>query len=130
MFNVLIVEDHDDVRAVVRAALEDGSFDVFEASNGADGIVQANIVQPDLVLLDVSMPGEVDGFDVCSAIKGHARTRHARVVMLTARCMQTDLHQGRLSGCDAYVMKPFSPAQLLRTAHALLRRTPRGRVKQ
>ncbi len=120
MYNVLIVDDHADVRAVVRATLEDGPYEFFEAANGADGIDQARIVRPDLVVLDVTMPGGVDGYDVCSAIKQDAATRHARVLMLTARGQQVDLHRGRLAGCDAYLIKPFSPDHLFRTAGLLV----------
>jgi CheY-like chemotaxis protein len=127
MFNVLIVEDHDDVRAVVRTTLDDGQFEVFEACNGVEGIKTAAALRPDLVFLDVNMPGKIDGFEVCSTIKRHSRTRHARIVMLTARCLHADLHQGRLAGCDAYVMKPFSPDHLLLTAHALMRCRPSAR---
>ncbi len=121
MSAILVVEDHDDVRAVVRAALEDDAYEVFEAANGATGLSCALQLQPDVVLLDVMMPGALDGFSVCAALKQHAATAHTRVVMLTARCMTVDLHRGRVSGCDAYIMKPFSPEQLRQTVHSLLK---------
>lgn len=127
MYNVLIVDDHEEVRAVVRATLEEGPYEFFEAANGADGIDQARIVRPDLVVLDITMPGGIDGYDVCSAIKKHPATRAARVLMLTARGQQVDLHRGRLAGCDAYLIKPFSPDHLARTASLLVepRQLPR-----
>ena len=120
MYNVLIVDDHADVRAVVRATLEEGPYEIFEAANGADGIDQAAIIRPDLVVLDITMPGGIDGFEVCAALKQNPKTRCARVLMLTARGQQVDLHRGRLAGCDAYLIKPFSPDHLARTASVLV----------
>ncbi len=122
MPDILVVDDHDDVRAVVRAALEAGPYEVHEAANGAEGLHCARDVRPDVVVLDVTMPGELDGYAVCSALKSDPKTQHARVVMLTARCRVHELHLGRLGGCDAYVMKPFSPEHLLRTVRSLLKR--------
>lgn len=121
MSGVLVVDDQDDVRAVVRATLEGGAYSIHEAANGPDGLERARLLRPDVVVLDVMMPGGLDGYSVCAALKAHPATRHARVVMLTARCQMQDLHQGRLKGCDAYVMKPFSPAHLLQTVHSLLK---------
>lgn len=129
MYNVLIVDDHEDVRAVVRATLEGGPYEFFEAANAADAVDQARIARPHLVVLDVNMPGDLDGFDACAAIKQDPATRNARVLMLTARGQQLDLHRGRLSGCDAYLIKPFSPDHLARTAALLVepRRLPQLR---
>lgn len=124
----LVVEDNKDVRALVLAslAMSQHKLEIFEAEEGAGALDTALIVRPDIVLLDVMMPGALDGFAVLERLRADPRTRAAKVVMLTARGTASDLHQGKLGGCDAYVIKPFSPIQLVQTVDALLRvRRPR-----
>lgn len=75
---------------------------------------------PDVVPLDVMMPGELDGLQVCRHIKGHPALRHVRVVLLSARGQARDLELGREAGADAYLVKPFSPLQLIATLQRLL----------
>lgn len=113
MKRVLIVEDHDDIRALVRFSLEMEDLDVHEAENGDVGMEMVTALQPDVVLLDVMMPGLLDGFAVCRRIKADAALRHIRVVMLTALGQQADREDGMDAGADAYLTKPFSPAQLV-----------------
>lgn len=119
----LVVEDHKEVRDLVRAALglSERRLEVFEAADGESALDTARIVRPDVVLLDVMMPGPIDGFGVCQRLRADPRTREARIVMLTARGTAADVHQGKLAGCDAYVIKPFSPMLLMQTVDALLR---------
>ena len=76
--------------------------------------------KPDLMLLDVMMPGELDGLQVCQRIKRDEATRHIRVVLLTARGQARDRETGRDAGADEYLVKPFSPLQLIETIERLL----------
>ena len=115
MKRVLIVEDHADIRALVRFSLEMEDLDVLEAENGDIGMEMVASWQPDLVLLDVMMPGLLDGFAVCRRIKEDPGMKAIRVVMLTALGQQADRADGLDAGADAYLTKPFSPAQLVST---------------
>lgn len=98
MKRVLIVEDQMDIR---------------EAENGDEGLALAQRIQPDLILLDIMMPGSLDGFAVCDRVKRDPRTSGTKVVFLSAKGQDADKRQGKLSGGDGYLTKPFSPRQLL-----------------
>lgn len=113
MKKILIVEDQSDIRELVRMTLEMEDFEVHEAENGDIGLQMASRLQPDLMLLDVMMPGSVDGLGVCQHIKANAAFRRTKVVMLSARSQESDRQAGRRAGADAYLSKPFSPRQLL-----------------
>ncbi|HEX5354679.1 MAG TPA: response regulator [Aquabacterium sp.] len=115
MKRVLIVEDHADIRALVRFSLEMEDLDVHEAENGDIGMEMVASLQPDVILLDVMMPGLLDGFAVCRRIKADPELSHIRVVMLTALGQHADREDGMEAGADAYLTKPFSPAQLVNT---------------
>ena len=113
MKRILIVEDQPDIRELVRMTLEMEDFEVHEAENGDIGLQMAARLNPDLMLLDVMMPGSVDGLGVCERIKANAAHRRTKVVMLSARSQDADRQAGRRAGADAYLSKPFSPRQLL-----------------
>ena len=120
MKSILIVEDQPDIRKLIRMTLEFGEYELLEADNGADGLNTAIAARPDLVLLDVMMPGELDGFQVCERIKARPDLKHIKVVMLTARGQQTDLNAGEKAGANAYLTKPFSPLELIDTVDRLV----------
>ena len=82
---VLVVEDQPDIRKLIRMTLDFGEFEVHEAENGVSGLRMLGAVRPNIVLLDVMMPGELDGFQVCRKIKEARETAGTMVVMLTAR---------------------------------------------
>jgi DNA-binding response OmpR family regulator len=117
---VLIVDDDPLIRNVVRAVLEDGSYDLEEAASGEEALRAASRRPPDVVLLDVMMPG-LDGFEVAERIKKDARLKEAVVVMLTAKDAPEDRRRGLEAGADAYFTKPFSPLELLSTLSGILR---------
>ncbi len=119
MKRILIVEDQPDIRKLIRMTLEFGEYELLEADNGVDGLNTAIAARPDLVLLDVMMPGELDGFQVCERIKSRPDLKHIKVVMLTARGQQTDLNAGDKAGANAYLTKPFSPLELIDTVERL-----------
>lgn len=117
----LIVEDQPDIRKLIMMTLEFEEFELHEADNGADGWLLAQTVRPQLILLDVMMPGELDGYQVCRKVKDDGLLAPAtRVILLTARGQQSDFEQGQRAGCDAYLTKPFSPLELLETIDRLL----------
>lgn len=113
MKKVLIVEDQADIRELIRMTLELEDFDIQEAENGDTGLQLARSSRPDLVLLDVMMPGTLDGFAVCSQIKNDAALKRMKVIILSAKGQDLDKQQGKQAGADGYLTKPFSPRQLL-----------------
>jgi len=117
---VLIVEDQAEIRHLIRVTLSVGQYEVYEADNGVAGLALAKSVKPDLVLLDVMMPGELGGFDVCERIKADPSLKGVMVMMLTALGEVSDIDTARDVGADAYWVKPFSPAELLDQIEILL----------
>ena len=120
MKRVLIVEDQADIRKLIRMTLEFESYEIHEASDGAFGLRMASAVRPDIVLLDVMMPGEMDGLQVCQAIKSNPALDSVKVVLLTARGQAGDREAGTQAGADEYLVKPFSPLQLIDTIERLM----------
>lgn len=120
MKKVLIVEDQDDVREVIRITLELENFAIDDARDGTSGLQLATRWRPDLVLLDVMMPGGIDGFQVCQRIKGDPMLKRTKVVMLTARDQAADRKAALAAGADHYLAKPFSPIELLEVVNRLL----------
>jgi DNA-binding response OmpR family regulator len=113
MKKILIVEDHADIRRLVRMTLEFEDCEIHEAADAQAGWDQARRVCPDIVLLDVMMPGPMSGLDLCRALRADPQLRGARIVMLTAMGSSMDRDAGLRAGADAYLVKPFSPMQLL-----------------
>lgn len=113
MKKILIVEDHLDIRKLLKMTLEFDDFEIHEAATGDAGWVLAQEIEPDIVLLDIMMPGTLTGLDVCRRIKDDPRMRHTKVIMLTARVQASDREMGMAAGADDYLMKPFSTLQVL-----------------
>jgi DNA-binding response OmpR family regulator len=110
---LLIVDDQPELRKMLRLALGYGKYRLFEAGDGASALAVARAEKPDVVLLDVMMPGELDGFAVCRAIKAEPGMADCFIVMLTARGQAADFASGNSAGADAYMIKPFSPTRLI-----------------
>jgi CheY-like chemotaxis protein len=120
MKRVLIVEDQADIRKLIRMTLEFEPYEIHEAADGAFGLRMAGAVKPDLILLDVMMPGELDGLQVCQRVKSDPELNHIKVVLLTARGQVRDREAGQAAGADDYLVKPFSPLQLIETIERLM----------
>ena len=116
---VLLVDDDPQLLLLISTTLGTSDFDLLEASDGEQALQVARRDHPDLVLLDVTMPG-LDGFEVCRQLKSSPQTTSIKVVMLTARGTDADRARGREVGADDYFAKPFSPIQLLKRVYALL----------
>jgi DNA-binding response OmpR family regulator len=112
MNKILLVDDHSDIRRLIRITLGK-AYEVLEAEDGVTGLELARKQKPDLVVLDVMMPGEIDGFQVLDAIKADPAMLNTRVIMVTARGQAHDYEAGMARGADAYFIKPFSPLQLV-----------------
>ena len=110
---ILIVEDQPDIRKLIWMTLEFGDYELHEAENGDDGWRKAQAFRPHVMLLDIMMPGSMDGLQVCAKIKSDPALRDIRIIMLTARGQKTDIEAGMAAGADAYLIKPFSPLELM-----------------
>lgn len=110
---VVITDDQPDIRKLVRMTLDIGDFEIYEASTGPAALELIGRVKPQIVLMDIMMPGELDGLEACRQIKDDPALAGTAVVMLTARGQQSDLIAGKVAGADAYLVKPFSPLELL-----------------
>ena len=108
---VLVVDDQPDIRLMCRVNLALEGFDVVEAPDGDSGLRMIQETSPDLVLLDVMMPG-LDGWQVLETVKGDPKTASIPVVMLTARVQREDEIRGWSSGASDYLSKPFNPSTL------------------
>jgi two-component system phosphate regulon response regulator PhoB len=119
---VLIVEDEDAQAEVLRYNFEREGFDVVLATDGDDGLFAVEEHQPDLVILDWMLPG-TSGISLCQRLRGRVETRALPIIMLTARSEEADRIRGFDSGADDYVVKPYSPSELVARVRAVLRRS-------
>ncbi len=119
MKRVLIVEDQADIRKLIRMTLEFEAYEIHEAADGPTGLRMAQALRPDLMLLDVMMPGALDGLQVCRHIKSDPDLAHIKIVLLTARGQARDREAGNLAGAEDYLVKPFSPLHLIDTIERL-----------
>jgi two-component system, OmpR family, phosphate regulon response regulator PhoB len=118
---ILIVDDHEKIRELVGATLDGiDDYQIFEANNGKQAVELARKEQPDLVLMDVTMPGEYDGLEATRMLKGDPSTRGIHIIMLTAKGQAVDKEEGKQAGADGYFVKPFSPIELIRRIESVL----------
>lgn len=122
MTNVLVIEDDATTREVLRRYLTRAGLDVMEAGTGTEGLAAFLAAMPDLVILDLMLPG-IDGLDVCERIR---RRSEVPIMILTALGSESDRVVGLEQGADDYVVKPFSPREVTLRAQRLLRRTAPG----
>jgi two-component system phosphate regulon response regulator PhoB len=118
---ILVVEDEQDIRELVRYNLAKEGYQVEQAATGEEALRKARARPPDLVVLDLMLPG-VDGLEVCRRLKADRATAAAAILMLTAKGEEADVVAGLEVGADDYVVKPFSPRVLLARIRAVLRR--------
>ncbi len=118
---VVIVEDEADIRDVLTYNLEREGFEVWGAADGKYGLKLIQDKQPDLVLLDLMLPG-LDGLEICRQLKGSDKTATIPIVMVSAKGEESDIVTGLELGADDYVAKPFSPKEFMARVRAVLRR--------
>jgi CheY-like chemotaxis protein len=123
---VLVVDDQQSLRTLIRMNLELEGYEVVEANDGEQGVDAASRLLPDLVTLDLVMP-RMDGLAAAAALRADPRTQHVPLVMVTTSNAPSHLGRARSIGVDAYLTKPFDPAELVRVVRGLL---ARGRDRQ
>ncbi len=127
--HILIIEDDDLVSRTVERSLINDEFQISLADNGIDGLKLARKHSPDLVILDVIMPG-MDGYEVCKKMRADPHLVEIPILFLTAKIKDEDKVNGFLAGADDYLTKPFNIDELLLRVRALLRRTSQEKVSQ
>jgi two-component system phosphate regulon response regulator PhoB len=116
---VMLVEDEDAVRLLLRLTLELGSVEIVEAADGESALERCRTEPPDVVFLDWTLPGR-SGIDVCREIRADPAARDTTIIMLTARSADADRRRGLEAGADDYISKPFSPETLLEKMREVL----------
>jgi len=109
---VLVIEDHEENRRILRYLLASGGFEMIEAVTGEQGIEAAEKERPDLILMDIQLPG-LDGYEATRRIKADPSLRHIPIIVVTSYALSGDDTKAFAAGCDAYVTKPFVPRDLL-----------------
>ena len=120
--NILVVEDDSDIRELISFNLKNEGHQVFEAKDGEAGIDKAREKLPDLILLDLMLPG-IQGLDVCRIIKSDQETKKIPIIMVTALGQEEDIVKGLETGADDYITKPFSIKVLIARVNAVLKRS-------
>ena len=109
---ILVVEDTEDNRQIVRDLLTNFGYELIEAADGAEGVALAQREQPDLILMDIQLP-QVDGYEATLRIRAIPELAKVPIIAVTSYALSGDEAKTRAAGCDGYVAKPFSPRELL-----------------
>jgi DNA-binding response OmpR family regulator len=117
---ILIVDDEEDLRRMLRFRLEAMDYEVSEAVDGQQGLDMARTSKPDLIILDLMLP-KIDGFKVCRMLKFDEKHKRIPIIMFTARAQKKDEELGKEMGADAYIAKPFEAEELVGKIKELLR---------
>ena len=120
MKKILIVDDQDEVRELVEVSLRMEEYKIFEARNGEKAIDHARNEKPDLIIMDIMMPGKIDGIEATRILKNDPETRGSIIIMLTSKGQKGDIKKGYEAGADDYFVKPFSPLDLIRKVEEVL----------
>ena len=116
---ILMVEDTEDNRQIIRDLMDSVGYELLEAEDGAAGVTMAAEHKPDLILMDIQLP-VLDGYEATRRIKADPALRHIPIIAVTSYALAGDEAKTRRAGCDGYFAKPFSPRQLLAKINELL----------
>ena len=120
---ILVIEDHEDNRRIMNDTLSAAGFKVIEAVTGDAGVAMAESERPDLILMDIQLPG-IDGYEATRLIKAKPALRHIPIIAVTSYALSGDDVKAKEAGCDAYLAKPFRPRELLATGRELVPEAP------
>lgn len=112
MIKILIADDNENIREALTYLLEDEGYTLSLAKDGAETLRKVREVSPDILFLDIMMP-EINGYDVCRTIKNDPDLKKTYIIMLTAKGQADEQERGKKAGADEYVVKPFSPMEVL-----------------
>ncbi len=119
----MIIEDQPDIRKLVRMTLDFNDYEIHDTTDAETGLRMVEEIGPDLILLDIMMPGRMDGLALCRLLKNTESYRGIPVILLTARGQQADREAGVNAGADEYIVKPFSPIRLIEVVETFLSET-------
>ena len=119
MKRILVIEDTEDNRQIVRDLIDSVGYELIEAHDGAAGLAMASEHKPDLILMDIQMP-VMDGYEATRRIKADPVLKSIPVIAVTSYALSGDEDKARAAGCDGYVAKPFSPRQMLAKVREIL----------
>jgi DNA-binding response OmpR family regulator len=125
---ILLIEDQVDIRNLIKLCLHSSHYEIHEASDAVTGLNMAQSLKPDLVILDIMLPQRAgasipvikDGVDLCAYLKSDANYAHMPIILLSAKGQMADKALGLAAGAAAYLVKPFSPLQLIKLVEQLL----------
>ncbi|MFQ5449318.1 MAG: PleD family two-component system response regulator [Nitrospinaceae bacterium] len=113
MKKILIVDDQTDIRELIAETLGADEFRILKSGTGRQAVDTAKMEKPDLIIMDIMMPGEIDGLEATRLIKADPRTRECHIILLSAKGQEADRIRGKSVGANDYFVKPFSPTDLL-----------------
>ena len=116
---ILVVEDQEDLRGILRDLLIGSGYAVTEAADGQAGVAKAKSERPDLILMDIQLP-VIDGYEATRQIRAEPTLAKTPIIAVSSFAMKGDEEKARASGCEHYITKPYSPMQLLRTIRGFL----------
>jgi DNA-binding response OmpR family regulator len=125
---ILVVEDDADQLEVIRLVLEKAGFAIGTAANGSDALVKTRSISPDLIILDLMLPG-LNGFDICETLRKDSATASVPIIMLTGLCSQFGRLAGLESGANDFLTKPFKVEELVSKVDKLLRTCGSSKIK-
>jgi len=109
---ILVIEDQEDNRKIVRDLLSSAGYEVIEATTGVEGVAAAKVETPDLILMDIQLPG-INGYEATRQIRANPALQHIPIIAVTSYALGGEERKAIEAGCDAYFAKPFSPRKLL-----------------
>ena len=127
--HILIIEDETDIQELIQFNLKKEGYQVTSTLTGEEGISKLKVSHPDLVLLDLMLPG-IDGFEVCRRLKSDTETRKVPIIILTAKGEESDIVSGLELGADDYITKPFKPRVLIARIRSVLRRSKKDLTEE
>jgi len=120
MKKILIVDDRLEVRRLVEITLSVENYRIIQAESGREAINIVKAEKPDLIIMDISMPGEIDGLEATRILKNDPETKGCPIILLTAKGQENDRKRGFTAGADDYFVKPFSPLELIQKVEEVL----------
>ena len=120
MKKILIVDDQLEVRELVEVTMRVGDYQVLKAQSGEEAIEIVKAEKPELIIMDIMMPGGMDGLEATHILKNDPETKDCKIIMLTAKGQQSEREKGIEAGADDYFVKPFSPLDLIRKVEEFL----------
>jgi two-component system, OmpR family, phosphate regulon response regulator PhoB len=120
MKKILIVDDREEIRDLVERTLRRRDCEILKAESGEEAIAVAKAEIPDLIMMDIMMPGSIDGLEATRIIKSNPETEKCKIIILTAKSQPVDMKKADEVGADSYFVKPFSPLELMRKVDDML----------